>query len=58
MIAVLAKVLLLAAVAMPVLAALLFHRELVRDRAIMAAAYDMGARLTKAKGHAPSQLPK
>ncbi len=58
MIAMLAWVILAAAVSMPVLAALLFHRELIRDRAIMAAAYDMGARLTKAKGHAPIQLPK
>lgn len=47
-----------AAVATPVLAAIVFHRELVRDRAMLAAAYDMGARLTKAKGHSPTHLPK
>lgn len=58
MMAMLAWVILAAAVATPVLAALVFHRELVRDRAMLAAAYDMGARLTKAKGHSPVHLPK
>lgn len=49
MIAMLAWVILAAAVVAPLLAAILFHRELVRDQAQINAAYDIGERLTKAK---------